>query len=319
MSVTYKIATEFEAIVKAYERAGGKPEAFKSPRIASAVISGNKVLFVNEIPGIRIEAEELPSGVRASIKVAPGVRLEYPVHLCFGVLPKEGVQEIYSEFEIGEGAWVAFLTHCTFPSATNVRHVMDATIRVGRGALMHYRESHYHGEYGGTEVLPRAKVVVEEDGRYFSEFTLTSGRVGKLDLDYTVDAGPRGVTELITKAYGYGEDSIVIRETIRLNGEKAKGLAKARIAVREKARSEVYGAVEGNAPFARGHVDCIEIVRDEATASAIPVVLVRDPTAYVTHEAAIGTVDKKGLETLMARGLSEEEAVDVIIKGMLGG
>lgn len=319
MSVTYEFAREFEAIVKAYEKAGGKPEVFKSSRIASAVISGNKVLFVNEIPGIRIEAEELPSGVKANIKVAPGVRLEYPVHLCFGVLPKDGVQEIYSHFEIGEKAWVAFIAHCTFPNAVNVRHIMDATIHVSSGALMHYRESHYHGEYGGTEVLPRAKVTVEEDGRYFSEFTLTSGRVGKLDLDYTVDVGPRGVAELVTKAYGYGDDSIVVRETIRLNGEKARGLAKARIAVREKAKSEVHGIVEGNAPFARGHVDCIEIVRDEAIANATPVVLVRDPTAYVTHEAAIGTVDKKELETLMARGLSEEEAVDVIIKGMLGG
>ncbi len=46
-------------------------------------------------------------------------------------------------------------------------------------------------------------------------------------------------------------------------------------------------------------------------------VRVRDDRAYVTHEAAIGTVDKKELETLMARGLDEERAVDVIIRGML--
>ncbi|MCS7285716.1 MAG: SufD family Fe-S cluster assembly protein [Anaerolineae bacterium] len=319
MSVTYRISTDFEAIVKAYEKAGGKPEVFRSPRIASLVVSGNKVLLVNEIPGIRLESEELPSGVRARVKVEPGVRLEYPVHLCFGLLPKEGEQEIYSQFEIGEGAWVAFVTHCTFPNAVNVRHVMDAEVRVSKGALMHYRESHYHGEHGGTVVLPQAKVIVEEEGRYFSEFVLTSGRVGKLELNYVVDVGPKGVAELVAKAYGYGEDSIIIKETIRLNGERARGLTKARIAVRGKARSEVHGITEGNAPFTRGHLDCIEIVRDEAIANAIPIVLVRDPTAHVTHEAAIGTVDKKGLETLMARGLSEEEAVDIIIKGMLGG
>jgi len=319
MSVTHKIAAEFEAIVKAYEKAGGKPEAFKSPRIASLVISSNKVLAANEIPGIRMEAEELPSGIRAKIKVEPGVRIEYPVHLCFGVLPEEGVQEIYSQFEIGDGAQVAFIAHCTFPNAINVKHIMDATIHVGKGALMHYRESHYHGERGGTVVLPKARVIVEEEGRYFSEFSLTTGRVGRLELDYVVDVGAYGVAELVAKAYGYGDDSILIKETIRLNGEKARGLAKSRIAVRERARSEVHGITEGNAPFTRGHVDCIEIVRDEAVAAAVPLVSVRHPSAYVTHEAAIGTVDKKGLETLMARGLSEEEAVDVIIKGMLGG
>ena len=46
-------------------------------------------------------------------------------------------------------------------------------------------------------------------------------------------------------------------------------------------------------------------------------VRVRDDRAHVTHEAAIGTVNKKELETLMARGLDEETAVDVIIRGML--
>jgi len=75
--------------------------------------------------------------------------------------------------------------------------------------------------------------------------------------------------------------------------------------------------MEGNAPFARGHMDCTEIVRDQAIAKNMPLVIVRDDRAQVTHEAAIGTVNRKELETLMARGLSEEEAVDLIIRGML--
>jgi hypothetical protein len=37
----------------------------------------------------------------------------------------------------------------------------------------------------------------------------------------------------------------------------------------------------------------------------------------VTHEAAIGRVDKKQVETLMARGLEEEKAIDLVISGML--
>jgi Fe-S cluster assembly scaffold protein SufB len=64
-------------------------------------------------------------------------------------------------------------------------------------------------------------------------------------------------------------------------------------------------------------MDCTEIVRDQAIAKNMPLVIVRDDRAQVTHEAAIGTVNRKELETLMARGLSEEEAVDLIIRGML--
>jgi hypothetical protein len=66
-------------------------------------------------------------------------------------------------------------------------------------------------------------------------------------------------------------------------------------------------------------MDCTEIVRGRAEARNVPIVVVRDDRARVTHEAAIGSVGKKELETLMARGLDEEEAVDVIIRGMLRG
>ena len=81
----------------------------------------------------------------------------------------------------------------------------------------------------------------------------------------------------------------------------------------------IYGTTEGNAAGARGHMDCTEIVRGKAVARNVPVVVVRDDRARVTHEAAIGSVSKKELETLMARGLDEEQAVDVIIRGMLRG
>lgn len=311
--------SDFEAILQAYERSGGNPHFLQSPRVASLVVSGSRVLGSNEVAGVHLLSEELPDGVRARVVVEPGVQLQSPAHLCFGVVPREGVQHIQSEFEIGDGARAEFIAHCTFPNAERVVHRMDAAIHVGRGAAMTYRETHYHGEGGGVEVIPTAHVTVDEGGQFVTEFSLTTGRVGKLEFNYEVEVAARGVAELVTKTYGYGDDAISVKETIRLNGEGARGLAKSRIAVRDSATAEVIGTTEGHAPFARGHVDCVEIVRDQAVARAIPVVKVTDPRAYVTHEAAIGTVDKKEMETLMARGLDEEMAVDVIVRGMLSG
>jgi len=104
---------------------------------------------------------------------------------------------------------------------------------------------------------------------------------------------------------------------LHLDGDGARGLTKTRVAVRDAAHSEVFTTAEGNAPGARGHMDCTEIVRGQAEARNVPIVIVRDDSARVTHEAAIGSVSKKELETLMARGLDEDEAVDTIIRGML--
>ena len=310
-------AREFEAILQAYEEAGGKPDVLQTPRVASAVISGNQVLTVHVVEGVNIEAEELEQGVRARITVAPGTKVDYPVHLCFGMIPSEGVQEIISEFEIGEDAEVGFLAHCTFPNAVNLKHVMDAHIHVGPRATMRYNEAHYHGATGGIEVVPTTHAQVDEGGRLESEFNLVHGRVGRLEVQTEVDVAAGGTVELTAKAYGSAEDEINVTEVVRLNGEGARGLTKTRAAVRDQATSKILTTAEGNAPGAVGHMDCTEIVRGEAMARNVPVVVVRNDRARVTHEAAIGSVSQKELETLMARGLDEEDAVDIIIRGML--
>ncbi len=310
--------SDFDLIMLAYEASGGDASLLAQDDVARLVVSGNEVIGANEIPGITMKAEQLEDGVKVALWVAPGARIAQPVHLCFGMLPAEGVQRIVSDFEIGTGAEVAFTTHCTFPNAVHVQHLMNSTIRVGKDATMRYHETHYHGETGGTEVRPVAHVVVDAGGRYYSTFSLSHGRAGQVAFDYDIDVARDGVAELDARVMGYGDDEITVRETIRLNGEGARGLAKSRIAVRERARSEVFGTTEGNAPRTRGHIDCVEIVRDEAVANAVPAVRVTNPQAQVTHEAAIGTVDKKELETLLSRGLTEERAVDVIVRGMLG-
>jgi Fe-S cluster assembly scaffold protein SufB len=309
---------EFEAMLEAYKEAGGRPDILQTPRVASVVISGNRVLALNLVEGVEIEAEELQDGVRARIVVAPGTRVDYPVHLCFGMIAEEGLQRILPEFEVGAQAEISFLTHCTFPNAVDLKHVMDARIHVGPGATMRYSEGHYHGPVGGIKVLPTTSAHIDEGGRLESEFNLVHGRVGSLDIKFDVDVATDGVVELSTKAYGSGEDEIRVSETVRLNGEGARGLTITRVAVRDRATSEIYTTAEGNAPGAVGHMDCTEIVRGDAVARNVPAVVVRDDQARVTHEAAIGSVGKKQLETLMARGLDEQEAVDVIILGMLG-
>lgn len=310
-------AEEMAAMVDAYQQAGGDPSALQRPEVATLVVSGSQVLAAHEIPGVRFEAQPLEHGVQARIRVEPGVKVERPVHLCFGVIPAEGVQEILAEYEIGDGAEAQFLAHCSFPNAIKVQHRMQARMHIGKNARLTYTEEHYHGQSGGVEVLPHAEVIVEDGGRFLTTFSLTRGRVGRLELDYVVEVGAGAVAELTTKAYGTGDDRVTVKETVRLNGETARGLTRTRVAVRDSAHSSVFTTMEGNAPGARGHMDCTEVVRDAALATNTPVVVVRNDQAQVTHEAAIGTVNRKELESLLARGLDEDEAVDLIIRGMI--
>jgi Fe-S cluster assembly scaffold protein SufB len=316
--IGYSVEKEYQGMIDAYEKAGGDKSALQSKDVAKLVVHENRVLSSDDVEGIKIETKETENGVKVNLTVEEGAKIARPVHLCFGLLPKEGRQEIVFKVNAQDNSQVNVIAHCIFPSAVKVIHKMDADIELGANAHFDYRETHYHGESGGIEVIPKAKVKVGKGGVWQSTFALSQGLVGKLDYDFEVTCLEKAVAELIVKAYGKGSDDIKIWEKIYLNGAGARGLAKSRLVLSDKAKAEVRGETYGNAPYARGHVDCMELVNGtEAVAKAIPIVSVTNDKAKVTHEAAIGSIDRKQVETLMARGLDEDEAVDVIVKGIL--
>jgi len=316
--INYSLTKEYTDMVDAYQKSGGNRDALVSPEAARLVIHENRVLGQNNIDGVKIETVETTRGVNVHLMTEEGIKIARPVHLCFGMLPEQGLQEIIMKVDARDNSEISVIAHCIFPNAVKVIHKMDANIRVGRYAKFEYHETHYHGDYGGVEVVPKAKIYIDQGGVYQSSMVISQGTVGKLDYDFEVFCGPDAVAELVVKAYGKKNDDIKIKEIIHLDGAGSHGIAKSRIVLSDKAKAEVRGETYGNAPEARGHVDCIELVNGtEAMATAIPIVSVTNDKAKVTHEAAIGSIDKKQIETLMARGLNENESIDVIVKGIL--
>jgi len=288
-----------------------------SPDVAHVEIHGNEVLGMHLVPGLEVEAEEREDGISATVRVRRGVRIEKPVNMCFGLIPESGVQRIRMDVELEDGARAAVVSSCTFPNAVEVLHEMEAEIRLGRDSEYIYLERHVHSPEGGVKVVPRSKVYLGEGARFRSDFEMLKGRVGVLDIEYAAECAARSVLEMNARVSGRGDDRIDIHEKATLSGERARGVLTTNIAVRERARADIRNTLRAEAPYARGHVDCKEIIRDQGQARAVPIVEVVDPRAHVTHEAAIGSVDSKQLETLMAHGLDEDEATDMIIEGLL--
>ena len=123
---------------------------------------------------------------------------------------------------------------------------------------------------------------------------------------------------MIARIIGRGNDRIRINETGRLNGEGATAVLQSHLALRDNAfarsttrsrpaprtRAATWTAKRScRATLSQRRSRCVEVTH---------------PLAHVTHEAAIGSVDSKQLQTLMSRGLDEDGATDLIIEGLLG-
>lgn len=310
---------DYEMMVDAYKDAGGE-DIFSDSDTPHMVLEQDRVLGKHEVEGIKMDAKKIDeSTVDVKLVVQEGYKIEKPLHMCFGVLPKEGLQKIVMDVEVEKDAQIKVMSDCVFPNATKVKHVMEAEIHLAENAIYEYEENHFHGDTGGVEVIAKSDIIMDKNSELLTLFTLRKGRVGKIEFDYEAEVAEDAKIEMLARISGYGDDLVSIREAAHLNGTNARGLLDSKIAMKENARAEVFNELTASAPDAKGHVDCTEIIKDNAVARAVPIVEVRHPEAKVTHEAAIGSVDSDQLQTLMARGLDEEEASDIIIQGLLRG
>ena len=309
--------SELEELIRVLPMVGAEPAILDDTRIGHVVAHGHHVLSHRTVPGLRVELEETPDALVGKMFIEAGAQIAQPIHMCFGLAHPTGVQRIKIDLHVSEGAQAQVLSHCLFPFATAAEHRMQAMMNIGPGASLTYTEGHYHGPHGGMQVLPHATIKIGKGARYFSDFSLLSGLVGNLDIDYLVEVEEEGLAELSAKIFAHKNDQIMLKEAVILRGARSRSLIKTRVVLEDDARADITGITEAHAKGARGHVDCMEIVQGRAQASAIPIVRVFHPEAKVTHEAAIGSVDKKELETLMARGLAPEQAVELIVSGIL--
>ncbi|HXZ24015.1 MAG TPA: SufD family Fe-S cluster assembly protein, partial [Methanomassiliicoccales archaeon] len=78
------------------------------------------------------------------------------------------------------------------------------------------------------------------------------------------------------------------------------------------------GQMIGTANKVKGHLECRGLILKESGIQvAIPELDARVPDVEMTHEAAVGKIAQDQVEYLMARGLTEEEAVGIIVRGFL--
>lgn len=306
---------ESDLIRALYESMG--EQCVTAEDVAHVEVHGNEVLGNHLVEGLKVEAEKKDRALQVYVNVKRGTRIRNPVRFCFGLVPETGEQRIVMKADIEKDASLAALSSCTFPNAVDVLHSMDAEIEIAAGAEYVYLERHVHGPEGGVVVVPRARVTLRENARFRSDFELIKGMVGEIDIQYDAVCEAGSVLEMSARVSGRGRDRILINEKAHLVGKEARGVLMTKIAVRDEATAEIENTLLASAAGARGHLDCKEIVQDGAVAKAIPVVKVEHPKAHVTHEAAIGSVDSKQLETIMSRGLDEDAAAELIIDGLL--
>lgn len=111
---------------------------------------------------------------------------------------------------------------------------------------------------------------------------------------------------------------IEIKDSIFLKGKGARGIVRLRLVGRKESQTKAISKIVAE-EAGKGHLDCQGLLIDEdAEISLVPELVCQNRKAQITHEASIGKVSEEVLSYLRTRGLSEDEAIDLIVAGFLG-
>ena len=111
---------------------------------------------------------------------------------------------------------------------------------------------------------------------------------------------------------------VYIQDSTFLNGKGSSGISRVRLIGDEESRIVAHSKMIAN-DVGIGHLDCMGLLlAGNSSINAIPELINRNRNASLTHEAFVGKISEENLNYLRSRGLTEAEAIDLIVTGFLG-
>ena len=252
------------------------------------------------------------------VYIPPGVHLETPLQAYFRVN-----QERMGQFErtliiCDEGASAHYIEGCTAPVySTESFHSGVIEIVVKKNARFRYTTIQNWSNNMYNLVTQRALVHEDAnmewlDGNLGSKLTMkypSCYLVGErahgeiLSIAYSGDGQHQDTGGKVVHAAPYTTSSIVSKSISKGHGRSTyRGLCK----------------VHEGAHHARSNVECDALlINDTSRTDTYPYIEIEENDANVGHEASVSKIGEEQLFYLTSRGISEEEAMAMIVRGFI--
>ncbi len=253
------------------------------------------------------------------VRVKKGAKTPFPVQACLYITQGDIAQMVHNVVILEDDAELHLITGCaTRTGVRSAAHLGVSEHYVGRNAKLTSTMVHSWGPE--VEVRPRSGTIVEAGGTFMSNYvSLRPARSIQTNPRTWLD-GEGASAKYLTIILGSRGSTIDTGGDVYLNGANSSAELAHR-AVCTGGRIYQRGLLIGNAPGCRAHVDCAGMVLDageDGFIEAVPGLRSLHPEARMSHEASIGKIAPEQVAYLQSRGMSEREAISLIIRGFLG-
>ena len=250
------------------------------------------------------------------VYIPKGVNLEMPLQSYYRLNSPESGQFEHTLIVVDEGASLHFIEGCSAPKYSKVNlHAGCVELFVKDNARLRY--STIENWSKNMFNLNTKKAIVEKNG----EIDWVSGSFGsKISMLYPMSVlkGDNARTEYVGITFaGAGQNLDTGFKAMHI-GRNTKSVVNAR-SISKSGGVSTYRSVVSilpNAQNAQSSVSCDGLMLDDISRSdTIPVNNIENSDVTFSHEAKVGKISDSAIFYLMSRGLSEEDARALIVKG----
>ena len=250
--------------------------------------------------------------------VPPGVKLDMPLQTYFRMNARSSGQFEHTLIIVDEGASVHYIEGCTAPIYNTASlHAAVVEIFVKKGARCRYTTIQNWSK--DVYNLNTKRSIVEEDGiqewvggslgsktTMLYPCSILKGKGSRAEHLNIAVAGPGQHKDTGAKVIHCAPNtsSTIISKSISFGGgiSTYRGLLK----------------ILKGAKGATSHVQCDALMPDNISQSnTVPNIVINEDDVTIGHEAKVGRISEDQVFYLMSRGLSEQEAVNLVVQGFI--
>jgi len=282
----------------------------KYPWVESLVfglVSKEKDNYTREV------AQRTPVGY--FIRAFPGAKITIPVQSCFFIKTARFSQMVHNIIVAEPNSELHIITGCTTASYVKQgSHLGVTEFYVKENARLSYTMIHDWAPQ--VRVFPRSVAMIESGGVFISNYiALTTAEMVQM---YPLAIVKRkGIVRFNSIIYAPQGAHFDLGAAAKLVEPEARAEIISRV-VSDGGEVTARGYIEGSAANTKGHMECSGLLlQDGGFIHAVPELKGNFPTTVLSHEAAVGKIADEEIHYLMTRGLDEDTAISLIVRGFL--
>ena len=216
-----------------------------------------------------------------------------------------------------ENSELHLITGCaTGDDIASAMHVGVSEMYLKPGSKITFTMVHNWAEQ--VEVRPRTGVKLMDDSTYINNYILTSP-VSTIQSYPTAYCDGKNSRAIFQSIQGGKKDSIIdVGSRVLLNAPNARGEVISRAVSQDESKIYSRGHLSGTVPGVKGHLECHGLVlSDDSMIYAVPELEASSANLEMSHEAAVGKISEEEINYLTSRGINEEDAESMIVRGFL--